>query len=115
MHPFKKMIFMLKRSSIPDVPEGPIEPTTSTYYQADAYNCLEGMCDVIYESLWIYNVSETLVNTKYYYDSVSNKSYKITSAPKTYAQYTSAGSPPAIEIGYSMAYDNCTCLVLAPD
>lgn len=97
-------------------PPAPL-PEDYTYYQAIATNCTNEVCSGGAENVWIYNLSPTLVDTKYYYNSVDNKSYQIISPPYTYAEYVTAGSPPAIETGVSFSndmYNSCTCLPVAP-
>ena len=97
------------------VPQGSPEPQNFIYYQTEYVNCAGAACAGESNPVWIYNLSPILVLNKYYYDSISNKSYKILSNSYTYAQYVSAGSPMAVETGgafASIAYDTCTCLVL---
>lgn len=92
--------------------------TDYTFYQATYVNCINEACSGTPISIWVYNLVTNLINGKYYYNSDDNKAYQITSAPFTYAQYVTAGSPPAVQTNANfsnIAYDTCTCLGLAPD
>jgi len=100
------------------IPQDNPTPQNYIYYQTEYVNCAGAACSGESNAVWIYNLSPSLILNKYYYDSISNKSYKILSNSYTYAQYVSAGSPMAVETGEafaSIAYNTCTCLVLAPD
>jgi hypothetical protein len=98
-------------TSTPSATSIPI--TSYTFYQANAINCINDSCSGGPESLWIYTLNSGLFNTRWYYDGQSSKSYQITSTPKTYSQYVTAGNPPAVEMGAFFGntfYNVCTCL-----
>lgn len=96
----------------------PPEPEDFIYYDAEYYDCVDETCGITANPLWVYNLSDTLIINKYYYNSYNNKSFKILGAPKTYAEYTTLGSPIALETGEAFAtipYDVCTCLPIVPE
>jgi hypothetical protein len=88
-----------------------------TFYQAEQSPCVDDACSGVPTSIWFYNLSASLIVDKYYYNSENDKSYHIIDGPFTYAEYTIAGSPPAIQTNSAFAsimYNTCTCLPLVP-
>lgn len=93
-------------------------PEDYTYYQAEYNPCVAEACSGTATALWFYNLNPNLIVDKYYFDSMYNRAYHIIDGPFTYAEYTLAGSPPAIQTNASFAsnrYNTCTCLPIAPE
>jgi len=93
-------------------------PPVYSYYEAEYNECSGTTCIGLPTPLWIYDVNNALVLDKYYhFDNGSlNRSFKILSGPKTYAEYVTAGSPLAMETAFGITYFNtCTCLTSIPE
>ncbi len=87
-----------------------------TFYQAEYFTCLNDTCSTGPFALWFYNLDPNLIVDKYYYDSAGDRSYHILDGPFTYAEYVTAGTPPAIQTDAAFAsimYNSCTCLAIA--